>query len=158
MGKSRARNFLWPPPPPPPFKTGSRGGDLVSTLPGCVCRKVKDMGPFSASSEWNEWHDFTQNVCIICYLTQYGWKISTEIVYHNMKNSNIWSNFTSNTLDLLKTKGYWIKTMNMLCWDQNNHHIWVWSMKEIPSLWVCFKTRRVLQNGSFSKPSTHTSG
>ena len=29
----------------------SRGGDLVSTLPGCVCRKMKDMGPFSASSE-----------------------------------------------------------------------------------------------------------
>ena len=29
----------------------ARGGDLVSTLPGCVCRKVKDMGPFSASSE-----------------------------------------------------------------------------------------------------------
>ena len=27
------------------------GGDLVSTLPGCVCRKVKDMGLFSASSE-----------------------------------------------------------------------------------------------------------
>ena len=27
------------------------GGDLVSTLPGCVCRKVKDMGPFLASSE-----------------------------------------------------------------------------------------------------------
>ena len=23
------------------------GGDLVSNLPGCVCRKVKDMGPFS---------------------------------------------------------------------------------------------------------------
>ena len=21
-------------------------GDLVSTIPGCVCRKVKDMGPF----------------------------------------------------------------------------------------------------------------
>ena len=30
---------------------GGGGGDLVSTLPGCVCRKVKDMGPFSASSE-----------------------------------------------------------------------------------------------------------
>ena len=30
------------------------GGDLVSTLPGCVCPKVKDMGPFSASSEGNE--------------------------------------------------------------------------------------------------------
>ena len=29
----------------------ARGGDLVSTLPGCVCRKVKDMGPFLASSE-----------------------------------------------------------------------------------------------------------
>ena len=27
------------------------GGALVSTLPGCVCRKVKDMGPFSASRE-----------------------------------------------------------------------------------------------------------
>ena len=27
------------------------GGDLVSTLPGCVCRKMKDIGPFSASSE-----------------------------------------------------------------------------------------------------------
>ena len=28
-----------------------RGGDLVSTLPGCVCPKVKDMGPFWASRE-----------------------------------------------------------------------------------------------------------
>ena len=27
------------------------GGDLVSTMPVCVCPKVKDMGPFSASSE-----------------------------------------------------------------------------------------------------------
>ena len=27
------------------------GGDLVPTMPGCVCPKVKDMGPFSASSE-----------------------------------------------------------------------------------------------------------
>ena len=30
------------------------GGDLVSTLPVCVCPKVKDMGPFSASSKLNE--------------------------------------------------------------------------------------------------------
>ena len=28
-----------------------RGGDLVPTMPVCVCRKVKDMGPFLASSE-----------------------------------------------------------------------------------------------------------
>ena len=27
------------------------GGDLVLTLPGCVCPKVKDMGPFFASRE-----------------------------------------------------------------------------------------------------------
>ena len=27
------------------------GGDLVLTMPGCVCPKVKDMGPFSASRE-----------------------------------------------------------------------------------------------------------
>ena len=27
------------------------GGDLVPTMPGCVCPKVKDMGPFSPSSE-----------------------------------------------------------------------------------------------------------
>ena len=27
------------------------GGDLVSTMPVCVCPKLKDMGPFSASSE-----------------------------------------------------------------------------------------------------------
>ena len=27
------------------------GGHLVLTLPGCVCRKVKDMGPFTASRE-----------------------------------------------------------------------------------------------------------
>ena len=31
-----------------------QGGDLVSTLPRCVCRKGKDMGPFLASSELNE--------------------------------------------------------------------------------------------------------
>ena len=30
---------------------GGGGGDLVSTMPGCVCREVKDMGPFLASSE-----------------------------------------------------------------------------------------------------------
>ena len=27
------------------------GGDFVSTIPVCVCPKVKDMGPVSASSE-----------------------------------------------------------------------------------------------------------
>ena len=27
------------------------GGDLVQTMPGCVCPKVKDMGPISASRE-----------------------------------------------------------------------------------------------------------
>ena len=30
---------------------GEGGGDLVLTMLVCVCRKVKDMGPFSASSE-----------------------------------------------------------------------------------------------------------
>ena len=30
---------------------GPRVGDLVPTLPGCVCLKVKEMGPFSASRE-----------------------------------------------------------------------------------------------------------
>ena len=29
----------------------ARGGDLVLSLPGCVCPKVKDMGPFWASRE-----------------------------------------------------------------------------------------------------------
>ena len=32
-------------------RTHSRGGDLVPTMPVCVCQKVKDMGPFLASSE-----------------------------------------------------------------------------------------------------------
>ena len=27
------------------------GGDLVPTMPGCVCPKVKDIGPFLASRE-----------------------------------------------------------------------------------------------------------
>ena len=30
---------------------GGGGGDLVPNMPGCVCPKVKDMGPFSASRE-----------------------------------------------------------------------------------------------------------
>ena len=30
---------------------GGGGGGLVPTMPGCVCPKVKDMGPFSAASE-----------------------------------------------------------------------------------------------------------
>ena len=30
---------------------GGGGGDLVLSLPGCVCPKVKDMGPFWASRE-----------------------------------------------------------------------------------------------------------
>ena len=30
---------------------GGGGGDLVSTMSGCVCREVKEMGPFLASSE-----------------------------------------------------------------------------------------------------------
>ena len=36
-------------PPLPPG--GGGGGDLVSTMPGCVCREVKDMGPFLDSSD-----------------------------------------------------------------------------------------------------------
>ena len=64
----------------------TRGGDLVSTLPGCVCRKGKDMGPFSAPSEWNELHDFTQNGCKFCYLTQYGWKITTKLYIITCRN------------------------------------------------------------------------
>ena len=38
------------------------GGDLVPTMPRCVCPKVKDMVPFSASREGNECEYFTQNV------------------------------------------------------------------------------------------------
>ena len=30
---------------------GGGGCDLVPTMPGCVCSKVKDMGPFLASRE-----------------------------------------------------------------------------------------------------------
>ena len=29
----------------------AQGGDLVSSMPGCVCRKVKEMGPFYALGE-----------------------------------------------------------------------------------------------------------
>ena len=39
-----------------PYRTrglapGGGGGNLFLTLPGCVCPKVKDMGPFLASKE-----------------------------------------------------------------------------------------------------------
>ena len=37
--------------PSPGRAGGGGGGDLVPTMPGCVCPKVKDMGPFSASRE-----------------------------------------------------------------------------------------------------------
>ena len=47
--------------------------DCVCSIPGgrlginharmCVCPKVKDMGPFSASSERNESEDVIQNAC-----------------------------------------------------------------------------------------------
>ena len=30
---------------------GELGGDLVPTMPGCVCPKLKDIGPFSALRE-----------------------------------------------------------------------------------------------------------
>ena len=30
---------------------GGGGSNYVSTMPGCVCRKVKDVGPFLFSSE-----------------------------------------------------------------------------------------------------------
>ena len=45
---------------------GRGGGDLVSIMPICVCQKVKDMGPFFASSEYNEWEDVIPNGCEIC--------------------------------------------------------------------------------------------
>ena len=34
-----------------PQPRGAGGGELVATMPGCVCPKVKDMGPFWASRE-----------------------------------------------------------------------------------------------------------
>ena len=35
------------------YLTDGRGGwgELLSSMPGCVCRKVKEIGPFSASRE-----------------------------------------------------------------------------------------------------------
>ena len=33
------------------FNIPQQGGDLVPTMPGCVCPKLKDMGSFSASRE-----------------------------------------------------------------------------------------------------------
>ena len=35
----------------PPWRSEEGGGDLVPTMHVCVCRKVKDIGPFSASGE-----------------------------------------------------------------------------------------------------------
>ena len=51
---------------------GGGGGDLVSSMPGCVCRKVKEMGPFSASRDRNEWEFLIQNGCEICGFTDMG--------------------------------------------------------------------------------------
>ena len=31
--------------------TRGAGGDLFQTMPGCMCPKVKDIGPFSASRQ-----------------------------------------------------------------------------------------------------------
>ena len=33
------------------YYTRGGGDDLVLTMPGCMCPKVKDIGPFSASRE-----------------------------------------------------------------------------------------------------------
>ena len=44
-------SLLWAKGPYPLGDLESQGGDFVSTMPVCVCPKVKDMGPFSASSE-----------------------------------------------------------------------------------------------------------
>ena len=54
-------------------------------MPGCVCPKVKDMGPFSASREWNEWEYFTQNRCKICCITQYRYEFMLSIVYNELQ-------------------------------------------------------------------------
>ena len=44
-------------------REGARGGDLVSTMHVCVCPKVKDMGPISASmNEMNEKMSFKMGV------------------------------------------------------------------------------------------------
>ena len=53
-------------------RSWGEGGYLVASMPVCVCPKVKDMGPFSASSEWNEQEDVIQNGCEICCSSLYG--------------------------------------------------------------------------------------
>ena len=49
-----------------------RADDLVSTMPRCVGRKVKVIGPFSASSEWNQREDVILNWCERCSSIPYG--------------------------------------------------------------------------------------
>ena len=64
---------------------GGGGCDLVPTMPLCVCRKMKAMGSFSASSEGE---DIIQNGCEICCSILYGKDFFKDILYEVRGNSS----------------------------------------------------------------------
>ena len=53
----------------PPVRVAPRGGDLASAVPGGVVMIWSDMGPFSATREWNSEHLYGYVCSVLCTVT-----------------------------------------------------------------------------------------
>ena len=82
------------------------GGDLVSIMPICVCSKMKEMGSFLATSEWNEWRDVIQNRCRICCFILYGLEFSQYMACICMLKYQKWTTISVKINQI--NKRYWI--------------------------------------------------
>ena len=63
---------------------GGGGGDLIQTIPRCMCvSKSEGHGSFFRlqGSEMSENH-FNQNECRICFITQYWQEFILSVVHH----------------------------------------------------------------------------
>ena len=136
------------------------GGHLVLTLPGCVCPKVKDMGPFSASREWNEWEYFTQNGYRICRVTQYGREFMLSIVYNYIRKQWEWAKIIINYTKWFRWGNcewtLWMIHFSLIYLIL--HHNMGMNCVEDPFNMGLFFTQGVLHYGYIFRPPTHTSG
>ena len=142
----------------------TRRGNLVPTMPRYVSPEVKHMGPFSASSEWNDWEYFIQNGCKICCVTQYGYESVLSVVYsYTCKNgeNELWSALTIHVSNDWKVRDrewpFWIippyslilhHNMGVKCAEDsfNMGMFFFYLRRASSSYWVLFR------------PPTHTSG
>ena len=117
--------------------------------------KSKRPGPFFGIKllKWVRW---VHSTLVYNLLYHFIWvrKYNRDYVLWSARMQWLVISYTKKTIFIQKY-GMMNENLNLLHLNKNYHQICVWSMTKSPSLWVCFISRCILQNGFLLKLNTY---